>query len=314
MDVIIVCHTEFGLVKEKSVVFDKRAVDGVITGINNLAKLADKYSSKIGFAIMPEVIENVPKGLKHEIGLHVHPGWKCFENRGIPYYVGDSYLKDHCENPRSSTALRDYSYKEQLNMIEVGKDCIEEKLDVTPVFFVSGRWSINNDTVKALMHAGFSHECSALPNSKLNHYDWSMLPRICMPYHPNERNYGEKGNLPLLIVPVSQSLFGSSISLENVPIVGISWLKACFIEYYKSNRSLFHICLHSPAMTDPYYISMMDELFKFMSKYRVTYKSPSEVRESYMNTKTDIFPYIPRFNKYIIKNGIYHIIKTCTRI
>ena len=46
MDVIIVCHTEFGLVHNRQGIADKNAVAGVEEGIKNLVKLADKYDAK----------------------------------------------------------------------------------------------------------------------------------------------------------------------------------------------------------------------------------------------------------------------------
>jgi len=92
MDVIIVCHTEFGLVKDKEVVADKNAVDGVRKGVPNLIKVADKYNAKVTFAVMPEVVKYFPKDIKHEIGLHIHPGWQEFQKNGIKFYVGDLYL------------------------------------------------------------------------------------------------------------------------------------------------------------------------------------------------------------------------------
>ncbi|NQE54739.1 hypothetical protein C5S29_14205 [ANME-1 cluster archaeon GoMg3.2] len=185
MDVIIVCHTEFGLVKNKEVVGDKNAVDGIKTGVPNLIKVADKYNAKITFAVCPEVVKYFPMDIKHEVGLHIHPGWREFKIQGVKFYVGDAYLKEHCNQSINSTVLRDYPYKEQLDMIKTGKDHLEDIFGIVPKSFVAGRWAINNDTVKALIKSEITHECSAPAHSEVNHYDWSMLPRICMPYHPS---------------------------------------------------------------------------------------------------------------------------------
>jgi predicted deacetylase len=48
-------------------------------------------------------------------------------------------------------------------MIEVGKHHLTDVLGVTPKSFVAGRWSINNDTVKALIEAGITHDLFLLP-------------------------------------------------------------------------------------------------------------------------------------------------------
>ena len=306
MDIVIVCHTEFGLVKNDEVVPDKNTVDGVRTGVPNLIKVADKYHAKITFAVCPEVVKFFPKNIKHEIGLHIHPGLQEFRKHGIKFYVGDIYLREHCKQSIDSTVLRDYPYKEQLNMIKTGKEYLEDKFGIEPKSFVAGRWSINNDTVKALIKTGITHECSATPHSKPCHHDWSKLPRICMPYHPSEKDYQEKGNLPLLIVPISQYFPVGNVNPEVAPLVGISWLKACFLEYYQQNIPLFHICLHSPCMTDIYFISAMVKFLKFISKYKnITFRFASEIEEyAEINTKTYPLPYLFGVNRNIIKTGL----------
>lgn len=302
MDVIIVCHTEFGFVHNKQVIADKNAIGGVKEGAKNLVTLADKYGAKVSFVVCPEVVECFPKGINHEIGLHIHPGWQESEIQGIRFYIGDSFLRKHCKQSVNSTVLRDYPFNEQLEMIKTGRDYLREVFGIEPKVFVAGRWSINNDTVKALIEAGITHECSAPAHSKTDHNDWSRLPRICMPYHPSEEDYQEKGNLPLLIVPISQMFRAGNVNPEVVPIVGLRWLKACFTEYYRQNLPLFHICLHSPCMAEPYFISAMDELLKFISRHEdIHFKFASEIEEyDNVTPKTDILPYLSGANRNII--------------
>lgn len=303
MDVIIVCHTEFGFVLNKRVIFDKDATIGVKEGVKNLVDIADEYGAKVAFAVCPEVAKYFPKDIKHEIGLHIHPGW-LLSKHGVRFkwYVGDSYLKEHCQQSINSSLLRDYSYQEQLEMIKTGKEYLTEVFGVEPKAFVAGKWSINNDTVKALIEAGITHECSAPAHSISDHHDWSKLSRICMPYHPSEDDYQKKGSLPLLIVPISQMLRIGNVNPEVAPIVGLPWLKACFTEYYRQNLPLFHICLHSPAMTDPYFISAMDGLLKFISKHNVKFKFASEVEEyDSITPKTSILPYLFGINTNIMQ-------------
>ncbi len=302
MDVIIVCHTEFGLVHNNQVIADKNATEGVKEGVRNLTEVADKYRAKVTFAVCPEIVEYFPKNINHEIGLHIHPGWQEFEIQGVKFYVGDAYLKEHCKQSVNSTVLRDYPYEEQLEMIKTGRDYLTKEFGIQPKSFVAGRWSINNDTVKALIKVGITHECSAPAHSETDHYNWSKLPRICMPYHPSEEDYQKKGNLPLLIVPISQMFGAGNVNPEVVPVVGLPWLKACFREYYHQNLPLFHICLHSPCMTHQYFISAMDNFLKFISKHKgVNFKFASEIKEyDDVFPKTNIFPYLLRLNRNII--------------
>jgi hypothetical protein len=306
MDVIIVCHTEFGLVHNMQVIPDKNATNGVEKGVQNLVKIADNHSAKVTLAVMPEVVKYFPKSIKHEIGLHIHPGWEEFQLYNIKFYVGDTYLKEHCEQSISSTVLKDYNYKEQLDMIKTGKEYLHSFFGIEPKVFVAGRWSINNDTVKALIETGITYDCSAAAHTKQNHYDWSKLPRICMPYSPSKEDYQKEGDEPLLIVPISQYYPSGNVNPEVIPFVGLGWLKACFLEYYKQNLPVFHICLHSPCMIDPYFISAFDELLKFISKYNVKFKFVSEIQKyNKANAKTLITPYIFGINRDLIKAKIF---------
>ncbi|MCD1294869.1 PTS alpha-glucoside transporter subunit IIBC [Methanocella sp. CWC-04] len=301
MDVIIVCHTEFGRTKNNTVIYDKDVKEGVSLGVPNLIKVADRYGAKVTFAVMPEVVEYFPAGTGHEIGLHIHPGWGDFEINGEKYTVGDSYLRRQCDTSSDSTVLKDYPYNEQLDMIRVGKDLISDSLGTGPKVFVAGRWSINDDTIRALIKSGFSHECSAPAHKVSGHYDWSRLPRICMPYRPGP-DYQENGDLPILIMPISQTFMGASVNPEIIPLIGLSWLRSCFLEYYRQKLPLFHICLHSPCMCDPYFIDNMDRLLKFISKFNVGFKFASSIGEyPEVSPRTDILPYIGGMNANLLR-------------
>jgi peptidoglycan/xylan/chitin deacetylase (PgdA/CDA1 family) len=307
MNVIIVCHTEFGFVNNKEVIYDKNHKDGVIIGVPNLIKLADEYGIKITFAVMPEVADYFPKNIKHEIGLHIHPGWEKYKNKnGFEWNVGDEYLKNSCKQSSSSSVLWDYPYEEQFEMIKVGKARLKEKLGVNPRVFVSGRWCVNNDTIKALVENGFTHDCSAPAHSVAGHYDWSKLPRICMPYYPSKDDYQKIGEVPILIVPISRALFGVTANPEESPNVGYKWIKACFKEYYNKNVPLFHLCLHSPSVTDPYFLSRLENLFSIMSRNKdVKFLFASQVKQYESKTyEPNFLPYFFAVNKNTIKAAI----------
>jgi len=310
MDVVIVVHTEFGYVHNREVVYDKRATQGVSQAVPDLVRVAGRYDAKITFAVMPEVAEHFPRETGHEIGLHIHPGWEEFRAGDLTFQVGDRFLREHCEQSRSSTVLTGYPYKEQLGMIRTGADVLEDEFGTRPTTFVSGRWSVDNATVRALVDAGMERDCSATPHSPPCHHDWSRLPRICMPYHPSGDDYQKKGSVPLLIVPVSQMFPAHIASPEAVPHMGLSWLKACFDEYYQQEMPLFHMCFHSPCMTDAYYLSIMDELLGFMSRHKnVQFRFVSEIPEyGPVNPSTRIGPYLLGMNRNMVTQGIRALI------
>jgi hypothetical protein len=315
MDIAIVCHTEFGFVKNKKIIFNKSANKGVTNGVENLTKLADKYGAKITFAVCPEVVQYFPES-KHEIGLHIHPGCKEFSIGENSFFVGDSFLWKQCTQSNNSTVLVNHSFKEQLSLIKTGKDYINESFGVEVSSFVSGRWSINNETIKALLKAGITHECSSQPSHKTSYYDWSQQPRLQQPYRPSIVNYQEKGNSKIIILPISQTLLYGNVNPEIIPLVGSKWLLACFLEYYHNKMPFFQICLHSPIMTDSFFINQMDKLLNFISKFNVSFKFASEIdqcdkHQIPLNTKK--LYYINAINQKIIKDLSQSLIKKFIR-
>ncbi|MDP2637223.1 MAG: PTS alpha-glucoside transporter subunit IIBC [bacterium] len=255
MDVVVVCHAEFGFTRKKRLVFDERTRQGVSEGVPNFLGIAGRYGAKLTFAVMPEVVGDFPKNIQHEIGLHVHP-------RGKSLY------------------LSDYSFEEQSRMIREGKEKIQEAFGREPKVFVGGRWAFNNDTAKALVANGFTHDCSAMPRSRGNVH-WRKLARTALPYHPSESDYQKKGSLSLLIVPVSQGLLGASANPEEARAFGLPWLKACFEEYYSRKAPVFHIALHSLAMTDSFYKGTMDSFLGFIAKHKgIRFRFASEITET----------------------------------
>jgi hypothetical protein len=282
MDVIIACHTEFGIVKDKKVIATKET-SGATFGVLNLNDVANKYGAKITYLICPEVSPYFPRGINCEIGLHIHPGWQKFKVNGIEYYAGDIYLRNNCKQSSDSSVLVDYSYEEQLSLISCGKDRLKKVLGITPKVFLAGRWSINNDTVKALCQLGFTHDCSAIAHSKKFHYDWSRLPRICMPYHPmfidyQSRSIYREQEQSLIIVPISQMFKLGNINPEVISRFTSLPLKFTIGEYYFKKIPLLHICLHSPCMVDQFFINAMDDLLKFITRFKnINFKFVSEI-------------------------------------
>lgn len=270
MKVIIVCHTE---------------LSGTDNSVGNILLTSAHHDAKICFVITPEVINKIRKRTvgvmanDHEIGLHIHPNGR-------------------------SPALRDYGYTEQREMIKFGRDLIEKELGVLPTTFVAGKWSENNDTIRALIDSGFTHDCTPNPGFISKNCDWSKLLRISLPYHPSGDDYQRKGTHPLLMIPVSKIITNASMNPEAAPIIGLGFLKACFEEYYLQQLPLFHIILHSPYMESEYYHNILIQLLEFISKHQdIEYALPSQIEghDLKIQPRTNILPYIKWINKDIIK-------------
>ncbi len=125
MDVIIVCHTEFGFVHDKGIIFDKKATDGVKGGVLNLIKLSKKYGAKLTFAICPEVADYIPLKISQEIGLHLHPGWQEFEEAGFKYNYAEVTMV-----PQNTVLLTGKEAEQMLKLMEG----LEDSDDVQKVY------------------------------------------------------------------------------------------------------------------------------------------------------------------------------------
>lgn len=302
MDVIIVCHTEYGSVSGKTISWNQDPA-GVDRGVPNLVSVAERVGARVTFAVMPEVVSHFIPAPGHEVALHIHAGWEPFTNNGKTEHMGDRYLWEHCDQKEISSALIDHSLDEQRELIRTGGDLLEDRFGQKPTTFVAGQWSLNNDTIKALIEYGITRDCSAPAGHPPYHHDWSRLPRICMPYHPSEQDYQEQGDLPILLIPISQTLLFGSVNPENLPTFGIRWLKACFQEYYSQGAPLFHICLHSPSMTDPAFINGMNDLLAFIASHQdIHFRTASEISK-YPDSEshTRLIPYLFGINNTLMK-------------
>jgi hypothetical protein len=91
--VIVVCHAEYGCVKNKEVIYEEKRVKSVRRGVLNPVAIVNRYGAKITFAVMPETVEHFPKNVgNHEIGLHIHSGWVEKRYKTFRWYAGDKYL------------------------------------------------------------------------------------------------------------------------------------------------------------------------------------------------------------------------------
>lgn len=300
MKIIIVSHTEFGISEGKKLVFYKYDEEMANKSISNTMKLVKKYDAKICFAMTPGLAHALTKenammlkdSKQVEIGLHIHPDHKFLLENGF--------------SGNTSRALRDYTYAEQKKMIGFGSSIIKKTLGRSPKTFVAGRWSENNDTVKALVKLGFTHDCSPNPGTRSRDWDWSRVPRICMPYRPSTDDYQSRGDAGILMVPISKTITNSGISQESVPGIGTGFLKAAWEEYRSQGMPLFHVYFHSPCMCSDYYLSELEKLLGFFAKQDgLEYVLPSRLEEFGIHSgKARIIPYLKRINRNIIRTAI----------
>jgi hypothetical protein len=280
LDVVIVCHVEFGYATDRSVIYDTKRTEGSIDGVRNAISLSEGLGAVISFMIKPEVLQ-VFAGfdfMHHEIGLHVHPDDLLLVKEGL----GGA-------NP----SLREFDLDQQRNMISTGRRLVSNTLGISPRTFVAGKWSVSNATVRALLDLGFTHDASALPGFSSSSCDWRKLPRVTLPYRPSREDYQLEGDMEITMVPVSKEIANGMISPENN--VGVSFLQAALLELAELGVPFVQIAFHSPAMLSKRYRKAFAKLLQCASDLGASFRPLSEVRP----VRAQIAPNSRRYMPYL---------------
>ena len=193
MIVAITCDLERdwfkGVLHNKTPTFDF-----ISLSLPRFLKIADEYSISYTLFITREVAiyaRELIEGLKHEIGLHVHP----FTHMVPPLPSPENDL------------LANYSKMKQKEMIEADKKLIEEILCVKLESFRAGYLSVNADTFKILTELGFKYDSSILKGPSLIGWKPYRIGKIIeIPVHSlvnPESNYESiKARLRIVNLPV----------------------------------------------------------------------------------------------------------------
>jgi len=297
VDVVIVCHVENGYATSRSVIFEKRRREGSIDGVRNAILLSDRVGATISFVIMPEVLEAFDgfDFMNNEIGLHIHPEDLLLMEKGLGGF---------------HRPLREYGFEEQRSMISVGKQLVIDSLGITPRTFVAGKWSVGNETVRALVELGFTHDASACPQFSGGSCDWTRLPRICMPYRPSRYDYQTTGDMQITMVPVSKEITSGILGPENT--AGLGLLKAALHEYVDLGVPFLHIAFHSPAMISRHYRDVFSRLLRWTSDLGGNFRRLSEiqpVRAEIPPNARRLSPYLMNADTSTLSHVLLHAIK-----
>jgi len=117
-------------------------------------KVGDEYSIFYTLFVTREVViyaRELIEGLKHEIGLHIHPF---------------THMVPPLPSPENDS-LANYSKMKQKGMIEADKKLIEDLLSVKLESFRAGNLSINVATFKILAELGFKYDSSIFRGASL---------------------------------------------------------------------------------------------------------------------------------------------------
>jgi hypothetical protein len=121
-------------------------------GIPRLLDIFEDFEAKPTWLITPDVVQHCGNFFreltkKHEAGLHVHP----------------EYFSGSIKGLRMAKILPQFSYKNQLKMLQEASDIIRQNVGVYPRSFRAGKFAINMDTLQALKSCGFNVDCSMTP-------------------------------------------------------------------------------------------------------------------------------------------------------
>jgi hypothetical protein len=308
MIVLVVCHVELGYATDSAVFFETGLscggspvshVEGVADGVRNALCIVENFGP-MSFMMTPESLQ-AARGIDfrdHEIGVHVHPRDRLLMRSGFGEHK----------------YLRDYGFAEQEAVISEAKQIIDDTMGVDARTFVAGTWSVNNETVRALVGLRFSHDCSPCPGLVFRSCNWAGLPRICSPYMPSGANYQLVGDLPLVMVPVSMEITGGIVSPESN--IGLGFLKAAFREYHDLGMPVFHIAFHSPAMTSRRYQKNFSALLRYISEYDARFCRVSEIEPAGRHVPrypAQLWPYLTNLDldalSYILNRAPHRVLR-----
>jgi hypothetical protein len=140
-------------------------------GIPRLLDIFDDFKAKPTWFITPDVAQYCGNffselAMKHEVGCHVHP----------------EYFNGPVKGMKMEKILPQFSYQNQLKMLQKASDIISQNVGVYPRCFRAGRFAVSMDTLRALDSCGFNVDCSMTPFVDWGFDATTLLPSKTFPY------------------------------------------------------------------------------------------------------------------------------------
>jgi len=140
-------------------------------GISRLLDIFDDFKAKPTWFVTPDVAQRCGNffselALKHEVGCHVHP----------------EYFDGSIKGMRMEKILPQFSYQEQLKMLQEASNIISKNVGVYPTSFRAGKFAVNMDTFRALESCGFNADCSMTPFVDWGFHAATFLSSKAFPY------------------------------------------------------------------------------------------------------------------------------------
>ena len=100
----------------------------------------------LGLDPLKRIIEPILSG-GHEVQLHIHPEW-------VGWFPRDPVAG------RRGHSIADFSYDDQVRLIEIGMENIIKAGAPRPIAFRAGNYGANNDTLRALARLSIRYDSS----------------------------------------------------------------------------------------------------------------------------------------------------------
>jgi peptidoglycan/xylan/chitin deacetylase (PgdA/CDA1 family) len=217
-------------------------------GIPRLLDVFDDFKAKPTWFITPDVAECYGNffselAMDHEVGCHVHP----------------EYFNGSIKGTRMAKILPQFSYQNQLKMLQKASDIISQNVGVHPRSFRAGRFAVNMDTLRALESCGFNVDCSMTPFADWGFHAAKLLPSKTFP-HFIRAGSGDILEIPLTIV-CPFGLFTAWLRpsvLSGSDMINVMKIRA------KSGEDplVLNMMFHSMELIDPNPYLASKELFK----------------------------------------------------
>ncbi|MPT47680.1 MAG: hypothetical protein E2598_04560 [Sphingobium sp.] len=140
----------------------------------------DRYGLKAVFFVDPmpallwgtEAIADIVQPIikrGHDVQLHLHTEWLALAGEKNP--LGD----------RQGHNIRDFSYDEQLFLLNLARSLLMEAGAPSPIAFRAGNYGANDDTLRALAQLGIRYDSSHCPGIAGGYCDISLSPAQRLP-------------------------------------------------------------------------------------------------------------------------------------
>ena len=248
--VVVFCHVESGTMRDRQIIYDRSREEGITAALPRIVEFAENRDIPITFALTAQSLTLLPIDLGgFPTGIHLHP-----QDAALRFVTAGS-------GTTASDCLRQYTLDQQRQLATACEELHVDRVGRRPGVFVAGNWSENTDTIRVLEELRIPYDGSPLPGHLSPCADWSRLPRLIGPYHPDTADIQKEGTSRLCLFPVFRGAWGEYLTPELLHLLGVSYFRAALLEATVGGLDCIALYFHSPMAIDAFYL---DEFGRFV--------------------------------------------------